>query len=532
MSSPYKESLCTHEKQWQELLTTSGQSLLEIVIAVGVGAILIMGALTLLSPVLKTSKVNNQNEVATGLSKELMDNVRVVAEANWNTIANLATSSANLYYLNTTSSPFTVSTGTQQIVISSTTYTRSFYTDDVYRDGNGYIVTTSTLLDPSTKKITVSYKAPQSSTQTISTYLTRSLSKVFRQTDWSGGGGQQGPASNANSQFATSSNIDSKIQPGSIRICFAFGSGGVVTEVPSSNGVSAIAKDATYMYVTEYGSSSEWIIEKRYLSDGSVDTNFGIGGMVSRATTSSYASDIRIDGTYMYVAGFDQNSNFSIEKRLLSDGSLVPGFGTSGVVTGGYIKQDGGYFAIDSTSLYIIGEGQPDQWRIEKYFLSNGAPDTNFGSSGVVVDDAFTDDVYAIAIDSTYMYLGGDNDALDWRIEKRLLSDGSLVHGFGSSGVVTGTSSSRLVDSIAIDATYMYVNGNDDNNDWRIEKRLLSDGSLVTNFGSSGVVTGDPLSNTPSGSVIDSTWMYVVGRDDTPDGRIEKHLLSNGSLSC
>jgi hypothetical protein len=99
--------------------------------------------------------------------------------------------------------------------------------------------------------------------------------------------------------------------------------------------------------------------------------------------------------------------------------------------------------AIDSTSMYIVGydfggPGGDDRWRIEKRRLTTGALDSTFGEwqghAGYVVSNpnltAF-EDVYAIAIDSAYMYLVGyDTDSSgqeNWRIEKRDLATGQTA---------------------------------------------------------------------------------------------------------
>src|SRR5262249_315814 len=123
-------------------------------------------------------------------------------------------------------------------------------------------------------------------------------------------------------------------------------------------------------------------------------------------------------------------------------------------------------------------------------FYENYDGAIQFGTSGVVSAASGSKQARAVAKDSTYLYVAGMDDNNDWRIEKRLLSDGSLVGAFGSSGVITGAAASNSAFGIAIDSTNMYVVGVDDNNDMRAEKRLLSDGSLVSAFGTSGVVTG------------------------------------------
>jgi hypothetical protein len=346
-----------------------------------------------------------------------------------------------------------------------------------------------------------------------------------------------------------------------------FGAGGVVTSDPSKGYEVAlgIAIDSTAMYVIgcDYSPGNyQWRIEKRSLTDGSLLPGFGTGGVVTSnpGTGHDVARSIAIDSTAMYVVGDDGNfgiTQWRIEKRSLTDGSLVTGFGTGGVVTSNPSSgADWAYaIAIDSTAMYIVGyDSSPGhyQWRIEKRNLTDGSLVTAFGTGGVVTGNPSADDdvAHGIAIDSTAMYVVGYDgspeewDDLQWRIEKRSLTDGSLVPGFGTSGVVTSNHSAGydVAHGIAIDSTAMYVIGCDSgcdsdpgNEQWRIEKRSLADGSLVPGFGAGGVVTSDP-STDPDGAfgiVIDSAAMYVVGYDYSPGSlqwRIEKRSLTDGSL--
>jgi hypothetical protein len=120
------------------------------------------------------------------------------------------------------------------------------------------------------------------------------------------------------------------------------------------------------------------------------------------------------------------------------------------------------------------------------------------------------------------MYVAGNDSNVDWRIEKRSLATGALDTNFGTAGVVTGAADSGNARSISIDSTWMYVAGNDSNVDWRIEKRSLATGALDTNFGAGGIVTGAAASSNVRSISIDSTWMYMVGNDSNIDWRIEK----------
>lgn len=193
-----------------------GQFISEILVAIAIGAILIIGAAVVIAPSLRMETQTRQIQAGAALGKELLENVRAFSESGWNNIAFLSTSSANHYYLVATTSPFTVLSGDETLVVGSTTYTRFFYIDDVGRDGSGNIVSSGGTSDPSTKKVTVVYKwEPLNATYTISTYLTRFFGKVFIQSDWSGGPGYDGPATSTSNKFATSTNIDYST-PGSI----------------------------------------------------------------------------------------------------------------------------------------------------------------------------------------------------------------------------------------------------------------------------------------------------------------------------
>jgi len=339
-----------------------------------------------------------------------------------------------------------------------------------------------------------------------------------------------------------------------------FGAGGFVTGNPSTgiDRARGIAIDSTAMYVVGYDGNPgnyQWRIEKRSLTDGSLISEFGIGGIIvsDPSTGTDVAFSIAIDSTAMYVAGYDYstgNDQWRIEKRSLADGSLLSGFGTGGVVTSNpSTGSDQAWdIAIDTTAMYVVGyDGSPgnNQWRMEKRSLTDGSLVPGFGTGGVVTINPSTgsDVARSISIDSTAMYVAGydystGND--QWRIEKRSLADGSLLSGFGTGGVATSDPSTDYdaAFSISIDSTAMYVVGYDsspENWQWRIEKRSLADGSLVPGFGTGGVVVSNPTTgdDVAYSIDIDSTAMYVVGYDSIPGNdqwRVEKRSLADGSL--
>ena len=92
-----------------------GQSLIEILVALAVGTILIIAAVSVIAPALRANTQADKVQVSSALGKELLENVRVFSEANWYNISSLATSSANKYFLVSVSSPFVAATGTEGI---------------------------------------------------------------------------------------------------------------------------------------------------------------------------------------------------------------------------------------------------------------------------------------------------------------------------------------------------------------------------------------------------------------------------------
>lgn len=178
---------------------------------------MILAAISGITPSLRVNSTATRTQVASALGRDLLESVRIVAEANWPTIGLLATSSANKFYLANASSPFTVATGTQNVVVGTTTYSRYFFVEEVKRS-NGNITTGAGTNDPSTRKVTVVYGWPSAPTSTIGSYIARSRTNIYWQTDWSMGGGQDGPASTTNNRFATSSNINYATTTGSIQI--------------------------------------------------------------------------------------------------------------------------------------------------------------------------------------------------------------------------------------------------------------------------------------------------------------------------
>jgi hypothetical protein len=329
-----------------------------------------------------------------------------------------------------------------------------------------------------------------------------------------------------------------------------FGTNGVLTSNPSSETeiYRSIAIDGTGIYVGaeyyNYPSVGLWRIEKRDLTTGALIPSFGTSGAIT-TTDGKQIYALVLDGTGLYSGGFDEptgNWQWRIEKRDLNTGALIwfqnsnPSSGNEKVTA----------LAIDGNGLYVAGYdrvGGPNRWRIEKRDLNTGALITSFGTNGVIISISSAS-INAITLDATGLYLAGydavPGDA-EWRIEKRDLSTGALITSFGTNGVITSNPSSDddQINGITIDATGIYAAGYDKfpgDAQWRIEKRNLSTGALITSFGTGGIVTLNPTSSNEdkiNAITLDGSGLYMAGQTEElgkPQWKMQKRDLVTGNV--
>jgi len=316
------------------------------------------------------------------------------------------------------------------------------------------------------------------------------------------------------------------------------------TSNPSSRDAEAkgVAVDASGVYAVGYDQSPDnyqWRIEKRGLTDGSpvwtATSNPGTG--------ADEATGIAVDGSAFYVVGYDMYciyacfSRWRIEKRSLTDGSVVWNRTSHPTI---YMDRPVAT-AVDDTGVYVagyqgkdVGTGTLGRWRIEKRSLTDGSliwaqvlsdPDIPESQArGVAVDDS---SVYVVGFQRS-------SRGPEWRVEKRRLTDGSLMWNVTSSPSTEAATQTLNVYGVAVDGSGVYVAGPDTlpgNSEWRIEKRRLADGSLMWNATSNP----SPREDVPTGVAVDRSEIYVVGVAETPTGprewRVEKRHLDDGSLA-
>jgi uncharacterized delta-60 repeat protein len=243
----------------------------------------------------------------------------------------------------------------------------------------------------------------------------------------------------------------------------SFGSGGVVrTAFPMAGATAAKAavvqpdgKIVAAGYTGTGATFNDYALV-RYNSNGSLDSAFGTGGLVTlnyEFNTNDYAEDVLIqpDGKIIAVGGSYGINNqaytdFTLA-RFNSNGTLDTGFGTGGWARADFGYGDYGYSALLlSNGKILVGglsrnAGTLDDLTVVR-FNADGNLDTTFGTGGRAVAHIHGHDViYDIALqaDGKIVAAGSCNESLstpDFAVV-RFNADGSLDTGFGVNGKQT-----------------------------------------------------------------------------------------------
>lgn len=212
----------THLKNSSRRAITAGergQSLLELMLAIGISALLIGAVALTIALALRVDTQNKPVQGALFMAQSLTDKVASLAEADWRGNIDALNPSPAQYYVAASGGAFSVIPGSELVTIDEVEYTRYFTVEPVYRDSSGVIADSGTL-DPSTKKVTgiARWTAGAGTTRfTVVKYVTRSKNISSAQTDWSGGAGQSGTFSSSDKYDTADVGIDTAV-PGTIKL--------------------------------------------------------------------------------------------------------------------------------------------------------------------------------------------------------------------------------------------------------------------------------------------------------------------------
>jgi uncharacterized delta-60 repeat protein len=194
----------------------------------------------------------------------------------------------------------------------------------------------------------------------------------------------------------------------------------------------------------------------RYNPDGSLDSSFGVGGEVttdfSGREDDAYSVLIQSDGKIVAVGSANSTTNYYdfAAARYLSNGTLDTSFGTGGIVTTdfGMHDLDIAYSAALQTDGKIVAGGMAilngglDQFFGVARYNANGTLDTTFSQDGLTTID-FGNVLQAvnsvlIQTDGKIVTVGASNgeSSEDDFLLARLTNTGRLDRNFGASGKV------------------------------------------------------------------------------------------------
>ena len=251
-----QERICNPERS-----AISGQSLLEVLIAVAIAVILVTTSVVAIAVMLSNDTAAKNVQIENQLALELQEKLKAMKDAYWNDVYALDKGSAYHYFLQSaasgTGNPFLVISGEETVTASGLSFLRYFYIDAVNRGncGVGNISTsTATLcsnpgngspsdiaIDPSTLKVSVVVSSTNQIATSLVGYITRSRNSVFVQSDWLGGPGQEYFPTSSLAQQSSSSASITQTDESATQTGFNLGGAGFVdTEVVGTGANASI----------------------------------------------------------------------------------------------------------------------------------------------------------------------------------------------------------------------------------------------------------------------------------------------------
>src|SRR5258706_1755971 len=328
------------KKIFTHIKSQKGQSLVELLLAIGIASIIFPALLGSLIATRQGRAQQDQRTQAVALMREGQEAVRVVREKDWTTFA-----------VDGTYNP--VASGSSWILASGSATTNGFTTSivvsDIYRNVQGNIAATGTL-DPSTKQVvvTVSWSAPIATSVSSTAYYTRNSSLTFVDTLFSDF--SSGTTSGTTVATSTGSGIsgDGQVQ---------LGSGGASDwcaplltinslDMPGQGIVTAIAAvpgatsgSMNHAYATTGGNASGDSLDSLSITDPALPTPPASSNLDPYNNWKTYS--VFADSSYAYLGSDHPGVTVDVVQVTSSPFTHVGYFSASGGGTG--------------TSIYVVG---------------------------------------------------------------------------------------------------------------------------------------------------------------------------------
>jgi uncharacterized delta-60 repeat protein len=295
-----------------------------------------------------------------------------------------------------------------------------------------------------------------------------------------------------------------------------FGSGGIVrTPIGIASAVAyavVLQPDGKIVVAGRSQSASQQFTIARYNADGSLDTDFGNGGIVTTAVGASYdeANAVVLQPDGKILAGgdsYDGSHYVFALARYNPDGSLDTGFGGSGtgIVTTPFGSNGSGY--LNALALQPDGKilaagnswnGSQTVFTLARYNPDGSLDSTAFGVGGIVttpIADGAGIQALVLQPDGKIIAAGSSWDGTNDEFAlARYGLNGSLDQSFGSGGSVDTAIGSGSASAYAVvlqpDGRIVVAGGSQSGSQSLITlDRYNPDASLDATFGNGGILT-------------------------------------------
>jgi uncharacterized delta-60 repeat protein len=299
-----------------------------------------------------------------------------------------------------------------------------------------------------------------------------------------------------------------------------FGMGGIVSvqfnNLPSTARDIALQTDGKVLVLgsVSLGDEQSAKVIARYNSNGALDTSFGGSGIVTVNVPSFIAMKLALQPDGKIILG-GLNGGYGGEvavARYLSNGTLDTSFGVNGKgtleISGDFNMSPADLVIQPDGKIVLVGDETTGDANYTDFFIarfdSNGAPDPSFVGNGWNILDYFPNNRYnygmaaAVQPDNKIVISGNmmDNDGKAVLSLARVNADGSLdKSGFGTNG--TGTVSTLIPPDFqtASGAIILQPDGKIIVGGTTAQNLTLvrynSNGTLDTSFGGTGIVNTD-----------------------------------------
>ncbi len=276
--------------------------------------------------------------------------------------------------------------------------------------------------------------------------------------------------------FATLGSSIVKFGPDGVRDS-SFGDGGILTPPPDMYFFTAVPDHSNHLIVLGYDGGSSFI--GRYDADsGALDPTFGDRGLAIEPTCGGA---IAVDSSDRIVVTCDANTpaqRFHL-RRLRSDGTPDPSFGTSGIAPSDVY---GTALSIDPTGrISVAGLTTAGPYRMIR-FTGSGQPDPSFQITGL---PWIPSQVLPAAGGSTYLTPSSAPAAGEPAVV-RVLPDGGLDPGFAGQGALAPPSDLRNVRAALDSSSRLLLSGNVTGTTDIVVSRYSTAGTLDTTYASAG----------------------------------------------